>query len=202
MKGSRRDCRRSAAERKGSWAHAIVAEDSVSLILPKPSTPSPSSKDTHKKSEKLELQVCAVRRPGGGRDLSRVADVAALPLVPDLKAKGKKDGAADGALARPNVYMFGDRCVLLMLLLLLLQLQLLQLLVSPACRGCSRHIFYLTSSFRLMNWSRVSQQEVRFNDWIDELPDFAPLVIIEVTCDQSFLPSKFLANCEDRFVMH
>jgi hypothetical protein len=123
-----------------------------------------------------------------------VADVAALPLVPDQKAKGKKDGAADGALARPNVYMFGDRCVLSMLLLLLL--------VSPACRGCSRHIFYLTSSFRLMNWSRVSQQEVRFNDWIDELPDSAPLVIIEVTCDQSFLPSKILANCEDRFVMH
>jgi hypothetical protein len=172
MKGSRHDCRRSAAERQGSWAHAIVAEDSVSLILPKPPKPSPSSKDTHKKSEKAELQVCAVRRPGGGRDLSRVADVAALPLVPDQKSKGKKNGAADGALARPNVYMFGDRFV---------QLVPLLLLVPPACRGCSRHIFYLTSSLRLMNWSRVSQQEVRFNDWIDGLPDSAPLVIIEVT---------------------
>jgi len=172
MKGSRHDCRRSAAERKGSWAHAIVAEDSVSVILPKPSMPSPPSKDIHKKSEKAEVQVCAVRRPGGGRDLSRVADVAALPLVPDQKSKGKNDGAAGGALARPNVYMFGDRCVLLLLLLLF---------VPPACRGCSRHIFYLTSSLRLMNWSRVSLQEVRFNDWIDGLPDTAPLVIIEVT---------------------
>ena len=111
MKGRRHDCRLSAAERKGSWAHATVAEDAVSLILPKASMPPPLSKQDHQKSCQEEMQVCAVRRPGGGQDLSRVADSSLLPRVLDHKLQSKKGGAEKGALARPNVYMFGDRCV-------------------------------------------------------------------------------------------
>jgi hypothetical protein len=32
-----------------------------------------------------------------------------------------------------------------------------------------------------MNWNRVSQQEVRFDEWMDDLPADAPLAIVEVT---------------------
>jgi hypothetical protein len=112
LKGSRDDCRLSAAERKGAWAHATVADDSISLILPKPSLP-PSSKNANKAAGPEEVQVCAVRRPGCGPDLTRTGDMSAIPRVPDQKASGKKKTGAAGGVARPNVYMFGDRCVAL-----------------------------------------------------------------------------------------
>ena len=110
MKGSRHDCRLSAAERKGSWALATVADDSVSLILPKPSGSPSSSKLDHKQCLPQQVQVCAVRKPAGGQDLSRVADSSLLPRVPDPKVQGKAESREKGVLARPNVYMFGDRC--------------------------------------------------------------------------------------------
>lgn len=110
MKGSKHDCRLSAAERKGPWALATVADDSASLILPKPSLP-PSSKNDKKSPGLGEMQVCAVRKQGTSADLSRVVDMSAIPCVPDQKVPAKQKGkAAGGALARPNVYMFGDRC--------------------------------------------------------------------------------------------
>ena len=31
-----------------------------------------------------------------------------------------------------------------------------------------------------MNWARVNQQEVKFDEWVDGLPAAAPLVIVEV----------------------
>jgi hypothetical protein len=108
MKGNKHDCRLSAAERKGSWALATVADDSVSLILPKSSLP-PSSKHANKAVD--DMQVCAVRKHGATAELSRVADVSVIPRVPDQKMPVKQKGkSAGGGLARPNVYMFGDRC--------------------------------------------------------------------------------------------
>lgn len=42
-----------------------------------------------------------------------------------------------------------------------------------------------------MNWGRVNQQEVRFDEWMDGLPADAPLVIVEVTTEIFFF---FLPN--------
>jgi hypothetical protein len=72
----------------------------------------------------------------------------------DRKLRGGK--GEGGVLARPNVYMFGDRCevvvvvvvvvaVVVVVVVLLLLLLLLLLL-------------HLTPLLRLMNWSRVNQQ--------------------------------------------
>jgi hypothetical protein len=107
MKGTRHDCRRAAAERIGPWAQATVADDSVSLIFSKQSASHLSSK--HGLQKGLGgIQVCAVRKPGG-TDLSRVADLSLLPRAREQTLRGSKKGQEREVLARPNVYMFGDR---------------------------------------------------------------------------------------------
>ena len=176
MKGNRHECRLSAAERKGSWALATVADDSISLILPKPSAPPPLSKQDHKAFGQDEVQVCAIRKPGGGQELSRVAAASLLPHVPpvDSKMLGGKGVTEKGVLARPNVYMFGDKCVM--------SNTRCSVFAAASSCGCFRRSSQLTSFSRLMNWSRVKQQEVRFNEWLDSLPAAAPLVIVEVKC--------------------
>ena len=142
----------------------------------KPSAPPPLSKQDHKAFGQDGVQVCAIRKPGGGQELSRVAAASLLPHVPpvDSKMLGGKGVTEKGVLARPNVYMFGDKCVMG-------NIRSSVFAAASSC-GCFRCSSQLTPFSRLMNWSRVKQQEVRFKEWVDGLPASAPLVIVEVKC--------------------
>ena len=72
------------------WHQAVVGEDGMSMVVP-------AISDSKSTEDGKANKLCAVRRVGGGVDLTRISSDCPLPLG----RYSQKD-------ARPNVYMFGD----------------------------------------------------------------------------------------------